>query len=100
MLTLSFLLLLHKQSLPQLIMLVANKHDYFIIIDMLLKTTTRHGNALSMRWCVLMRKEECFAPPPGTLPGGLSLGGPEGQVAGFNANVFFENISAPDVYIM
>ena len=64
--------------------------------------------------------KECFAPPPSTLLGGLiakltscvqkiwcaalssvvCLGGPEGQVAGFNANVVFKNIAEPDVYIL
>ena len=39
------------------------------------------------KWCAALSSVVC-------------LGGPEGQVAGFNANVFFENISAPDVEIM
>ena len=45
--------------------------------------------------CVLFNSKWCAA-----LSSVVCLGGPEGQVAGFNANVFFENISGPDVYIM
>ena len=39
------------------------------------------------KWCAALSSVVC-------------LGGPEGQVAGFNANVWFENISGPDVYIL
>ena len=39
------------------------------------------------KWCAALSSVVC-------------LGGPEGQVAGFNANVVFENIIVPDVHIM
>ena len=46
-------------------------------------------------FCVLFTSKWCAA-----LSSVVCLGGPEGQVAGFNANVVFKNITAPDVYIM
>ena len=39
------------------------------------------------KWCAALSSVVC-------------LGGPEGQVAGFNANVVFKNIAEPDVYIL
>ena len=39
------------------------------------------------KWCAALSSVVC-------------LGGPEGQVAGFNANVVFKNIAEPDVNIL
>ena len=46
-------------------------------------------------FCVLFNRKWCAA-----LSSVVCLGGPEGQVAGFNANVVFGNITVPDVHIM
>ena len=59
------------------------------------KTQKSFENCLFGMFCVLFTGKWCAA-----LSSVVCLGGPEGQVAGFNANVFFENISGPDVYIM
>ena len=46
-------------------------------------------------FCVLFTSKWCAA-----LSSVVCLGGPEGQVAGFNANVVFKNTAEPDVYIL
>ena len=46
-------------------------------------------------FCVLFTRKWCAA-----LFSVVCLGGPEGQVARFNANVFFKNTADPNVYII
>ena len=60
-----------------------------------LKIAKSFKNMVFWMFCVVFIIKWCAA-----LSSVVCLGGPEGQVAGFNANVVFENISPPDVYIM
>ena len=46
-------------------------------------------------FCVLFASKWCAA-----LSSVVCPGGPEGQVAGFNANVVFKNTAEPDVHIL
>ena len=59
------------------------------------KNAKSFKNNFFRMFCVLFTSKWCAA-----LSSVVCLGGPEGQVAGFNANVWFENISGPDVYIL